>query len=358
MRSHFWRMALGFCLKSAALLGIVALPLHAWAVPCTGGLLDGLDPESLAKTLASPQGLAGALHGRVPGSSGALGPSQGGAAVLTVRDPENFFESRQVSLVAANPDVQETLQLFQRNDAICVRGELAPFGGDQVHILVSEAFVLQAMPDRYPELPPYRYTGPEPEQLPDAGVVQARIHSSVTGLLVVELGDRLVPVYLPEGMTCGDRYWRFDTVVLPFRKRLVPGPGGVTHLELDANACELQVIESLRQQNGHRVAVTGSLTLFPRSPLITRDTYAVSVAKDGFQTAYTVVNFDNREIFEAAQGLLAQAWQNATQGIERGRNHFVNPSVRVQVTGTLNMVSQDQANPQIVLEDIGGIVLM
>lgn len=326
--------------------------LAAQAAPCTGGILKGLDRAAIAEVLRSPEGLAGTLHGKTP-------DRQGNPVVLTVRDPDDFFAARQLTLIPSSPDSAETLNLAKRNDMVCIRGSLAPFGGDQIHVTVSEVDFLEPFSDRYPDLPPYAYSGPNPEDLPPQGELKARIHSAEAELLVVEVGDRIMPVAVPQGMDISPLPWRFDTVTMNFRK--APMPGGITHLVLAGPA--LAITASLRADHGKATTVEGNLAVFPKSPLISRDTYAISrVDGDGFETTFTLVNLDDRAVFEAAQKKLADAWLTAENSgaITRGRNHFLNPTVRISVTGTLNVVSAAQANPQVIVsspEDINVTVV-
>lgn len=342
-----------------ALVTTVLLTSQALGSPCTGGTITALDRDSIATTLASPQGLAGTLHGRPP-------DSRGSTAVLSVRLPEDFFSAKQLSLIPVNEGAQDSLNQAKRNDAICVRGELGAFGADQIHILVSEVTRLEAPPDRYPDLAPYTYVGPTPGTLPDSGSLVARVHAAEPNLLVVEVIDRIMPVYVPAGAELASPPWRFDKVTLKYRKQNLPD--GITHLELDAGSLggsdtqadeRLIITDSLRARHNQAVQVTGTLALFPASSLISRDTFAVSVTdSEGFETTFTVVNLEDGDVFEKLQRTLASAWNKHQQGRIRGRNHFLNPSIRVSVAGTLNVVSPSQANPQIVVERPADVVIM
>jgi hypothetical protein len=318
-------------------------------VPCTGGILENLSREAIVKTLAGPEGLAGTVHGIPPDRNGST-------AILTVRDPNDFFQAKQLSLIPQNPETAEFFGLVNRNDTVCIKGRAAPFGADQIHLFVTEAAVLEVMPDRYPELPPYVYTGPTPNVLPQSGQIQARIHGVEEGLLVIEVGDRVMPLFLPANTNLGAEPWRFDVVTLSYRKR--PMPGGLSHLELDRSASNpFQVTSSIRAQNGSEVTLTGTLAMFPKSPLITLDTFALSRQEGGFETTYTLVNLVDPEIFAAIRAKLAAAWDAPSSSITRGRNHFLNSSVKVTARGTLNMVSPSQANPQILIESIDDVVI-
>ena len=51
---------------------------------------------------------------------------------------------------------------------------------------------------------------------------------------------------------------------------------------------------------------------------------------------------------QALNSKLAEAWGDAA-GVE-GRNKLVHPTVRIKASGTKNVVSASQANPQLLLD--------
>lgn len=133
-------------------------------------------------------------------------------------------------------------------------------------------------------------------------------------------------------------------------------PNAPAHLVLDETLePALKVTDSIRARNGQKTRVVGFLALFPRSPLISRDTYAINVDQNGVQTSYSLVNFDDPELFAKLQRALEQAWKSDSSHITRGRNTFLNGRVSVAIEGKINMVSPSQANPQIIVDDFSAL---
>lgn len=65
---------------------------------------------------------------------------------------------------------------------------------------------------------------------------------------------------------------------------------------------------------------------------------------------FTLVNFEDNAEFQKIRDRLAKIWDSHTQTIATGRNILINPAVRVEATGVVNVVSAEQANPQILLK--------
>jgi hypothetical protein len=323
---------------------LAAQPLRA---PCTGEVLASVGAEGVAKALAAPAGLAGTIHGFPTADHGTT-------AVMSVRADNDFFNARQINLISQNESVSELLNTLKRNDGACIRGTIVPLGTEQIHVNVSEIAVLDLQNDPYPDLPPYEYRGPTAESLPPGGKLVARMHASAPGMLLVEVVDRVMPLVVRNPASIPADLYRFDTVEFSYDK--AQSPGSPVHLVLNESLNPpIKITDSIRAQNGKQTRVVGYLALFPRSPLISRDTYAINVDQNGIQTSYTLVNFDNPEIFEKLQRALEQAWKSDTSKISRGRNYFLNGRVSVAIKGKLNMVSPSQANPQIIVDDFNAL---
>jgi hypothetical protein len=343
--SKAYRPFLGTIFAIASAAGGIAPALAAQPslAPCTGEILASVASEDVAKALGAPAGLAGTIHG-FPTEDHRV------TAVMSVRADNDFFNARQINLISQNDSVTELLGTLKRNDGVCVRGSVAAFGNDQIHVNVTEIAVLDLQNDPYPDLPPYEYRGPTAESLPPSGKLVGRIHAAAPGMLLVEVVDRVMPLVVRNPASIPDGLYRFDTVEFAYEK--ANSTGSPVHLVLNESMNPpIKVTDSIRARNGQKTRVVGYLALFPRSPLISRDTYAINVDQNGIQTSYTLVNFDNPEIFEKLQRALEQAWKSDTSKISRGRNYFLNGRVSVAIEGKLNMVSPSQANPQIIVDD-------
>lgn len=328
-------------------LGILptAMAAQASANPCTGSALFATDDPALATALSSESGLAGVAHGLGEGRN---------AAVMTVMAQGDFFGGRQLNLIPNNVQIKEQLSSIGRNDKICVRGELTRYSPEQAHVVVNELTVLESWHMPYAELPPYEYKSPSIEDLPDSGVLDAQVHAIGEGMLILEAGDRVIPLVIRNPAFIPADLYRFDRIQVAYGKKV--RHGGVSHLLLDETLSPaIEVIESLRTAHGTETSVTGHLVLFPKSPLITRDIFGIGTTSDGQTINYTVVNFSNMEVFEAVQKKLQDLWKAHESDVVRGRNYFLIPDLQVTARGRLNVQSPSQANPQIIVEDVASV---
>lgn len=299
----------------------------------------GLEPADIAQALKE-QGLVGWVHGR---------SGEGGHLVFTVRSPDDFFRSVEMTLIGTDPASVLALESAGRHDQLCVTGQIAAFGGDQLHVLANAVVIKQPFDDGQDAsgLPPYEHTSPPVSELPEAGEITARVHAVDPSRLVVEWGDRIVPVVVNPADLPGGLY-RGDRVLLRYVRRDVPGRP--PHLELDTRFAEpCEVVDRVAERHGQGIELVGVLALFPKSPQITRNIFALQVEEQSFLTNYTLVNFDNPELFQAIQEALQNLWTAAPNGRQRGRNNYVNPTIRLRVRGTLHIPSPAQANPQVLI---------
>lgn len=307
--------------------------------------LLSLTPEAIRLALRGP-GLSGRVHGRLQEDS---------FAVLSLRTPEDFFNSLQINLVPVPGDENLLAQLksLERHDSICIKGDLAVFGGDQLHAFVTRLFIEDEWQKDYPQLPEYQYRAPRIESLPTRGIVRVIVHAVSEGLLVAEYGDRIVPLVvkgggLPQGL------FRGDLIAAAYVMSLAPDRP--PHLYLDTTAAwPVRILKSAQREHGKILALEGQLALFPRSPQISRDIFALYFVDDGFDRNYTLVNFADPILFENIQSSLAEVWSQYEEDVVRGRNSFRNPRIRLKVRGVGHVVSPNQANPQLLVEKLEDI---
>src|SRR5690606_26041632 len=96
--------------------------------------------------------------------------------------------------------------------------------------------------------------------------------------------------------------------------------------------------------------VTGTLVLFPKSPQVTLDVWAVAeTTQGGAQRQYTLINFDSMEIFQAILAKCAAAWATAPNDYVNGRNKLLHKTIKIRARGVFNVVDPNQANVQIFL---------
>ena len=92
-----------------------------------------LDMKKLEGELAT-SGLTGWIHGAVDGQS---------LYVFTYRDPEDFFTSIELPLIARSEALQKTLRSLHRHDRVRVKGRFLPNSAPLRHLLVSDLEVLE-----------------------------------------------------------------------------------------------------------------------------------------------------------------------------------------------------------------------
>jgi hypothetical protein len=303
----------------------------------------GLELSKLSKELTN-SGLIGSIHG-------AVGQSQ--LYVLSVREPDDFFTHREFSLLpkAASLDI---LNRVKRHDRLCIRGNFIENPSPQKHIAVNSIKLLESW--QQPEsFPPYQHKVDIPKQLQDRNSFIGKVHAiSEDGrVLVVEYEDGVIPIFVTATEYTQGLY-RGDIIKLTYN--IQPYPSQPTHLQLDTTADKpLEVIDAIATWNGKQQTLTGSLVKFPQSPQIKFDVYAIEVDTQGVKRYFTLVNFDNIEEFDNIRHKLAKIWDENAATATSGRNMLINPKVTLEARGSINIISPEQANPQILLDSAGQI---
>lgn len=286
-------------------------------------------------------GLIGNIHG-------AVGKSQ--LFVLSVREPKDFFSHREFSLLAKNQATFETLKQLKRHDRVCIQGKIINNPSPQPHIEVSSLQILE------PWSPP---TGFSPYQRETNLPAELKQHNSLIGkvhaigaegnILVVEYQDSVIPIFVTATEDTQNLY-RGDIIQLSYR--IQPYPAQPTHLQLDTTVEQpLKVLDAIAAWHNQEKTLTGKLVKFPQSPQLNFDVYAMEVETQGVKRYFTLVNFDNMEQFENIRAKLAQIWDDNLATAVSERNMLINPKVTIEAQGTINIVSSEQANPQILLDN-------
>ena len=306
----------------------------------------GLKPTVLSEKLENNNGLIGRIHGAV---------KESGVFVLTVRDPENFFNAIQYSLVSRNRRVNRTLSSLHRHDRICVTGELLANPSPQNHILVKQLQVLESRTSER-NIPAYDREIELPAALKgkDSFIGKVNAISGEGKILVLEYRDAVIPVFAKDSSLTKDLY-RNDIVKVYFERQKYPRKPVHLLLAGDRFANPLEVIESIASLHQNEITLEGNLVKFPRSPQINFDVFAIEQKIAGTKRYYTLVNFQDPEKFREIRTKLETLWQRRADSIVNGRNMLVNPELKLLVRGTLNVVSPQQANPQILLESVDSI---
>jgi hypothetical protein len=298
-------------------------------------------PGELRRELRRGHSVVGEIHGAYPELD---------LYVFTYRSPESFFEFVEVSLVAPDEALGSALAALRRHDRVRIAGTLMENRSRQMHVELSALEIV----DEYEaarRIPDYEYEAALPDDLSNRNESLFLVHAvhEEGRVLVVEHRDVVLPVYVrrPE-LTRG--LARNDVVRLFYRIRAYPDRP--VHLELADIPEPVDRVESVMALHGRPAEVEGELVLFPQSPQVRFNVFAVLQKLPGeLQRQYTLVNFDSAEAFQAIREKLQAAWDATEPGDAiSGRNKLISTSVRVRATGTFNQIDPNQANAQIVLD--------
>lgn len=273
--------------------------------------------------------------------------------VFTWRRPGNFFVNLQFPMSSEDPEILKQILQLKRHDQIVIRGEFFKNEAPLKHINVTELSVVKAYTGPSED---YQYDPDLPNEILNNTSLIAKVHIVANGgaVLVVETGDRVIPVFNSKPDLVRDLF-RNDKIEIQYKVRIFPHRP--THLELDvAAALPVRVMEEIAQGHGEEFTISGSLVMFPESPQIKFNVFAVRQEdSDGIRRNFTVVNFQDINLFFKIKDELQKAWDSASQHAQYDRNKYINRRIKVTAKGTKNLVAPDQANPQVVpdkLEDV------
>ena len=302
---------------------------------------QGLEINSLVQELTST-GLIGRIHG-------AAGTSQ--MFVMAVREPNNFFNYREFSLIPSSESTSSTLSQLNRHDLVCVQGNIIANPSPQKHIALNSVRVLEKW--QQPEgFEPYERQTDLPAELKEQTSLVGKVHAigAEGKILVMGYQDLVLPIYVTEPEYTKNLY-RGDIVRLNYQVQSYPQRP--LHLQLDTtNEQPIEVIDAIASINNQPQTLTGSLVKFPRSPQLRFDVYAIEVSTDTqeIKRYFTLINFEDMAKFQNIRDKLAKIWNENANSAVSGRNMLINPEVTIEAIGLGNIISPEQANPQILLE--------
>jgi len=297
-------------------------------------------PLKFERELEAGRAVEGEVHGAFPALN---------LYVFTYRNPKDFFDYVEVSMVAGNPELAATLASLHRHDRVRIEGALIDNRSNQMHVELRSLEVVKKY-EASPEMPSYDYKASIPDELRDKDNELFLVHAVNAGgtVLVVEREDVVLPVYVrrPE---LTRNLARNDVVRLYYEIR--SRPDRPVHLQLKDIERPVEVVDSVMALHGMPASVEGALVLFPKSPQVLFNVFAVLQELPGnTQRQFTLANFDDPAKFAAIRKKLQDAWDAAgPQAAVSGRNKLISTKVRVRATGTYNEIDPNQANAQIVL---------
>jgi hypothetical protein len=298
-------------------------------------------PAKLERALQAGRPVEGDIHGAFADLE---------QYVFTYRDGDDFFEFVEVSLIATTPEVAATLAGLRRHDRVKVQGTLADNRSQQLHVEVRSLEVVSRY-EAAPAIPAYEHAVGIPDDLigKDSELFLVHAVDANGAVLVVERGDVVLPVFVRRPELTRDLA-RNDLVRLYYEIR--SRPDRPVHLELADVGQPVQVVDSISERHGRLADLEGALVLFPQSPQVRFNVFAVlEPLAGGAQRQFTLVNFDDAAKFASIRAKLQAAWDSAgPDAAVSGRNKLISTKVRVRVKGTYNQIDPNQANAQIVLE--------
>lgn len=301
---------------------------------------QGLELEQLSQELTNT-GLIGRIHG-------AAGKAQ--LFVMSVREPDNFFSHREFSLLPRNQATIDTLNQVNRHDRVCIQGDLINNPSPQEHITVNSIEVLEhwAQPEGFT---PYERQVDLPGELQNQTSFIGKVHAigEAGKVLVVEYQDGVIPIFVTSTEYTKNLY-RGDIIKLFYQIQQLPQQP--IHLKLDTTVEKpLEVIDAIASWNNQPHTLTGKLVKFPQSPQLKFDVFAMEVDVKGIKRYFTLVNFENIAEFENIRTKIAKIWDNNLKTAISGRNMLINPEVTLEARGLTSIISPEQANPQILLDN-------
>jgi len=312
---------------------------------CTAKTSFAVDLPQIERDL-SGSGVTGWIHAAVPGQ---------GLYVFTYRNPADFFDHIEMSLVAFQPEIQSQLATFNRQDKVTLHGSFLDNPSPQKHILVTSIEMAKKFEPSYPS-EPYQHEAKLPDDLINVKSAQFLVHA-VAGdghILVTEYKDSIVPVFVEKNELTKNLY-RGDLVQLAIK--IQSYPGRPVHLNLDTAVPEsVKVLETIHAKHGKLASVEGALIMFQKSPEILFNVFAVQEKLPaGLSRQYTIVNMENPDLFAKIRTKLQQAWDQESKAYVNGRNKLVSTHVKVKVVGIFNEVDPGQANAQILVPSLDSI---
>jgi hypothetical protein len=307
-----------------------------------------VDLNQIQKELGTT-GVNGWIHAAVPAQ---------GLYVFTYRNPQNFFDYIEMSLVSYDKSIMNQLAGFERNDQVLVKGAFLDNPSPQKHINVSSIQMVKHYVSGYPS-DPYQHEARIPDDLLGKTSATFLVHA-IGGdghILVVEYEDAVVPVFVTNAaLTQG--LARNDVISLKYKFQALPNHP--THLNIDeSQPSPLTVVDSIMAKNQKSATLEGALILFPQSPEIEFNVFAVEEQlPNGLKRQYTLVNMDDPTVFTQIRLALQKAWDQHPKDYVNGRNKLVSSRIRVKATGIINEVDPSQANAQLLLKSVNSIQII
>ncbi|MEK7355659.1 MAG: hypothetical protein AAB250_04380 [Bdellovibrionota bacterium] len=277
--------------------------------------------------------------------------------VFTYRNPTDFFDNIQMSLVPENAAVAAELKAFTRHDQVRIKGSFMKNPSPQKHVLLTSVEVVKVFTNPYAP-PAYEHEAKIPTDLETLDRANFMVHAiaSEGHILVVEYKDQVLPIWVKDEKLSKDLS-RGDVVAIRFK--IKKDPGQPTHLKiLETEPDAVVRLQSVKDMHGKPASVEGALIMFPASPDIKFNVFALEdTSYPGVKRQFTLLNQDDPKIFKEIRDKLQAAWDRHPKDFVNGRNKLLSTKIRVTASGTFQEVDPNQANVQVLLKSANDIQL-
>jgi len=305
-------------------------------------------PPEIIKQLEAT-GLTGLMHGVDPDR---------GLYVFNYNVPGDFFKRFEFSVLPTSEAQLALLKTLRRGDRVFLKGYLGAQPTPQPHVYVQEFKLLEKY-DPGVDAPAGRHSRDTqlPEDLKNKTDFVGQVHAVIAGgaVVVVEYKETIIPLVVTETEFTQDLF-RGDLIRVYFV--IQTSPGRPAHVVLKSSQAlgkaPIEVLERLVDRNSTTKTLIGRLVLFPKSPTISRDVWAIEEDLGyGLARYSTLVNFtavdDKLPELNRIDAKLRAFWNSKPEGVFEGRNKFIHTEIRIRATGVVTVFMPNQANAQLNL---------
>jgi hypothetical protein len=275
-----------------------------------------------------------------------------GHYVFTYRG-KSFFNHVELSMIPASANARQAFGNLKRHDKIRIGGQFARNRSPLKHMLIDELEVIEPYTDSRPGQ--YQYSVDLAKELEDATYIYGSVHTASPdgAIVVLEYKDAIVPLFVrrehraqTKDLYRGDKIKvEVTTESMPHRPVHVSTRKGVE--------IAVKVIDHMVYCHDKPQTITGELILFPKSPQLSFPIFAIrNEDENGIVRNWTLVNFEDAAVFTAIREKLTKAWDEHRSTVKDNRNSLINSKIRITANGIMNVVSPNQANPQILLKTV------
>ena len=273
---------------------------------------------------------------------------------------KDFFDYQHFALISENVEIRNSIKSLKRHDVIWVKGDIESLRRPFLHIDIAEMRVVRS---HIGGVDGHEHGVVLPEELRDKDTAIVKVHarSDDGRMLVTDFKNAILPIVVPrEHAQQVSQIGRGDLIQIKFVIREEPAFPAPVHLEISREPSAITVLESMAQLHGTSVEYEGDLIMFPKSPQVKFNVFALQRdlgGVNGFRE-YTVINFEDPELFLKIRDHLQTVWDQSPIEATNDRNKLLKRGLRLKIKGVFNFVDPSQANPQLTVDSIEDISLV